>query len=223
MRTTPPAVVAWGPCTSDRDWMMAREARAVAWVLNRCRLEGRGGVLRVPGHASHYTSGGNEAVRRFADAATIVTDRGSARGLGPTYVPWAYAPQIADAMILATGSSLVVTEHPAMPLLGWAMQLRAVDLSTGVVTVDTRSDQQRALIGQAVDLAHNGWRSSPGDRVAGSLLPELAGSGLTWAVFLGSALALDPRRVQVDDMLRVAPAVWKAERADLMKRLYEPE
>ena len=221
VRAEPP-IAAWGPFTGDRDWMLVREARAVAWALNRCRVEGKGGVLRVPCHSAQHTSGANEAVRRFAAVATVVTDERGTWGMGPTYVPWGQARQIGDGMATAKGSSLVVTEHPAMPLVGWAMQMRALDISTGAVTEDTRSPEQLKLIGQAVELACQGWRYIPGDRVARCVMPELAESGLSWAVFVGSVLALDPGRAQVREILHVAPELWRAEHAETTRRLTHP-
>lgn len=147
----------------------------------------------------------------FAKASTIVTNRsrGSARGV--TLVPWGYAREIANGMQCAGGSSLVVTEHPGLLLEGWAMALGAVDLRTGEVTADTRTSEQLDLLDHLVDSLYNGWRGIIGESAARRILPELAESGMTWAVFLGSLLAVAPRRVEDDDMKRFVPQVWRDE------------
>ena len=212
--------VAWAPYTTeDLDWMQRRDGAAVAWVQERCRAEGRPGVLRVASHARDYAQHYNDAaMRAFARASTIVTNRGAATGHGPTFVPWAYARELAGGMRCASGSSLVATEHPQLPLEGWAMALGAVNLRTGEVTEDTRTPEQQELIEQVVSTAYNGWTSAPGDSAARRVLPELAESGLSWATFFGSVLAIEPHRADPKELMKVSPAAWVTEDRRRLRR-----
>lgn len=214
--------VAWCPWSwGDKVWAQRQQSVGVQWITARCRDEGREGVLRVPqlGHWEREDG----PLGSFARSATVVSNRGGARAWGPTLVPHGYAREIGDAMVLAEGSSLIVTEHPAMPLEGWAMALGALDLRSGEVTADTRTPEQRELIETAVDMAYNGWRSKPGSDVAPGILRDLAETGLTWAVFLGSVLAREPRRAEKDELLKVAPETWVTEARQALRRAADPD
>ena len=213
VRVTDLQAVAWAPFTyDDLDWVRRRDTIAVAWAMTRARSEGAKTVLRVPTNADHWKREAG-ALGAFAKASTVVTNRGKSHGWGVTLVPWGYAREVGDGMACARGSSLVVTEHPALLLEGWAMALGAIDLRTGEVTADTRTDEQRADLDHLVDSLYNGWRGVIGVRAAQRVLPKLAESGMTWAVFVGSILALDPSRVEVKEMKRYAPQVWQDEAA----------
>jgi hypothetical protein len=163
----------------------------------------------VPAFADDWTKAERGAIARFARRATVVTNS-SPSSTGPTLVPDAREPRlVAGGMHAAQHSSLVVMEDPALPLLGWAMQLQALDLVSGVPTRDSRTTEQRRLLGRLVEQGYNGWQLEPGKSSARGTMARLAESGLSWAVFYGSVLAIDPHRANQRDLLRLAPPAWK--------------
>jgi hypothetical protein len=82
-------------------------------------------------------------VRENAHSATTLRSGRSFRHSGPVL---AYVPDY-EMMDLATevasDASLAVVETIEYPLMGWAMEVRAIDLVTGEDTPDTRTDSQR--------------------------------------------------------------------------------
>jgi len=127
--------------SDERDWLERRDKLASAWVFARSNADGRGLVLRVPSHADDYRRGRFSAL---ACRAEVITNRGRhVSGGGATLVPDGYPREIAGCMDCADGTGIVVTEHPAWPLEGWAMALGALNLRTLKATVDRRTDEQR--------------------------------------------------------------------------------
>lgn len=213
--------VAWVPWSAvDLDWPRQREPIAGQWILQRCLVEGRPGVLRVPAYADDWKRG-HGPVSDFARRAAIVTNRSGA-GSGPTLVPVAYDPRlVAGGMHCAQGSSLIVVENPFLPLAGWAMQLGAVDLSTGTVTRDVRTFQQVEQLAQMVDQGYNGWRSEPGLGSARHHMPRLAEMGMSWWVFFGSVLGMNPHRADLAELTRLAPREWRTQMEEHRRRATE--
>lgn len=122
---------------------------------------------------------------------------------------------LCTAMELASGSHLVITEHPAVPLREWAAIVGAQDLVTGEIAPDRRTAEQLAHLEHLIQSGYNGWNAPPGDSSLRYLMPQLAESGMTWPTFLASLLASDRRRrVHPDRLLKVAPAIWRTQAAE---------
>ena len=195
----------------ERDWLDRRDQLAIAWVADRAQADRRTVVLRL---ASHAHEGKRSAFRAIAERGEVVTNRGkrSAAG-GATLVPHAYPDTLAGAMDCASGTGIVVTEHPAWPVRGWAMALGALNLRTLKPTVDERTDEQRDDLDHLMSMLTNGWRSDVGRRAAQQLMPKLAESGMSWPVFFGSVLAADPYHFDEDAMKKHAPQTWQSDMA----------
>jgi hypothetical protein len=191
----------------ERDWLERRDQLATAWVLARGEADRCGLVLRVPSHADVYRRG---QFRALAGRSEVITNRGRqlSRG-GAILVPCGYPREIAGGMDCADGTGIVVTEHLAWPLEGWAMALGALNLRTLKATADQRTDEQREDLEDLVGMLYNGWSSAPGRRAASQLMPKLAESGMSWTVFFGSVLAADPSRFDEQSMKKYAPKAWR--------------
>lgn len=223
--------VAWAPHadyagvddgSADRDgeidWLRRRDQLTIAWVLHRAKIEHTSLVLRVPSHAHQYKVG-QGAIAQFAREAHIITNRGGARGAqGATLVPNGYAQEIAGGMDCAHGSSVAVTEHPAFPLKGWAMTLGALDLRTKRPTIDERTPEQLELFESMVDQLYGGWSHPSGKSAAKYYLPQLAGAGMTHAIFSGALLAVAPERCDRELIKKNSPPTWIAEITARTKR-----
>lgn len=191
---------------TEIDWLRQRDQFAVAWILQRAKLEGTTRVLRVPSHAHHYKQG-QGAVAQFARNAQVVTNRGGSAS-GATLVPNGYAKEIAGGMDCADGSSLTVTEHPAFPLKGWAMALGAFDLRLNRPTPDERTAEQLEIFESMVDQLYGGWSHPSGRRAAKYYLPRLADAGMSHAVFSGALLAVAPERCDREAIKKHSPPAW---------------
>ena len=202
--------VAWAPYVASPE-NLRRTDRAVAWTERQCRETGLPGYLRVPSHASSYTHGEN-LLAAFARAHLVVTNRGRQGGNGVYLVPMAYPRELASAMHRADGYSLCATEHPAYPLLGWAMVLGAVDVTTGVRTPSTISAKQMDTLRHLAASGYNSYASPPGNRAAPSSMARLAESGLSYAIFIGALMALAPDHADPKMLIRHLPPRWREER-----------
>jgi hypothetical protein len=116
-------------------------------------------------------------------------------------------------MDAADRSCIAVTEHPAFPLIGWAMHLGALDLRTKRPTPDTRTAEQVDMLEGLVESLYNSWWTAPGRQAVKHYLPAVAESGMTWAVLVGSILAADPRHCDTEAIEKFAPQKWRDEMA----------
>ena len=171
------------------------------WALEQAAAAGASPVLRVHSHAHDWTHP-TSTYARYAQVATVVTDRG--RGAkGPTLVPDAHSVGlVAGGMRCADGFVLAVEEHPALPLAGWAAELSAVNLRTGEPSEDHRNPELVERVRGLAASLYNGWSSLPGSSAAKHRMPELAAAGMTWADFVGTLLAVAPQHVDEKGMLR---------------------
>ena len=170
-------------------------------------------MLRVEAYASGWKRD-RGILSTFARTSTIVTNR-SGSASGPTLVPDATLPRlIAGGMECAYGSSLVLVENPCLPLEGWAMGLGAIDLRSGKVTPDTRTNAQRAELTAMVPTGYNGWRSAPGRRSAVYHMARLVDLDMPWWTFFSSVLAMDPTHADLDQLKKLAPPKWRADMAE---------
>jgi hypothetical protein len=180
------------------------------WALEQADAVGAKPVLRVHSHAHDWTHS-SSTYARYANVATVVTDRG--RGAkGPTLVPAAHSMNlVAAGMSCADGFALVIEEHPALPLGAWAAELGALDLRTGQPTDDHRIPELVEWVRGLASSLYNGWSSLPGSAAAKHRMPELAAAGMTWSDFVGTLLAMAPHHVEEKGMLKWAPPAWKQE------------
>ncbi|MCZ2850200.1 hypothetical protein [Modestobacter sp. VKM Ac-2978] len=116
----------------------------------------------------------------------------------------------------------MATETKTLPLHGWAMATGAVDLTTNEVTEDERSTEQIEMLEGLVNQLYNGWsHKQVGRRASAYYMPRLADSGMSYAVFVGSLIALAPRRLDsnsdIEEMRKALPPAWASERETLSR------
>jgi hypothetical protein len=146
---------------------------------------------------------------QFARAASIVTPR-SGSGHGATFAPDVTAKMLGSAMFAADGHAIAATEA-SFPLKGWAMAVHALDLRSGEVTMDTRTWEQRATLARLGDVLTNGWSGELAKQMVPGYLEQLADSGMTWAVWAGSMVALSPEHADLAEAEQYLPDAWRAE------------
>ncbi|MFD5858715.1 hypothetical protein [Streptomyces chartreusis] len=164
---------AWVPDDNpERGWDEAAEL-AVAWLLEQSRNLNLQPVLVTPTKQQRHS--GPAVIRSFAQTYEATTSR--SRGAQFRQRPvLAYVPDYGD-MELATSyahnSVLAVVESRTHPLLGWAMETQAVDLTTGSPTADTRSPEQRRELESIHDYGNNGWTKGFGADMSAAVLSDL--------------------------------------------------
>lgn len=214
----PPKATAWTPWRSDRAWLLHRNTLAAAWLLERAKVEGGNVVVQGASHAHHYREG-DGPIARVARLGEVATFR-SPVPAGPTIAPDPNIRLLATAVQTAGGHSVVATESPTFPLLGWAMASGALNLEAGEPTEDTRTAPQIEMVEAFADQLYNGWaHKQVGRRASAYYLPKLAETGMPYDVFVGSLLALDPGHLDskrdIDEMHKALPPVWSGQRSAL--------
>lgn len=217
----PPRATAWAPWRKDREWLQRRDARACSWVLERATEENVRAVVQGDSHADDYRDG-DGPIAKVARMGTVATLR-SPVGRGAIIVPNAGIRLLATGARSADGNSVVATESPAFPLRGWAMATEALNLETGERTEDSRTASQIQMLEAFVGQLYNGWaHKQVGRRASAHYLPKLVESGMTYDVFVGSVLAIDPGHLDtnsdIDEMYKALPPAWADERAQLSRR-----
>jgi hypothetical protein len=193
---------AWVPDDAEhRPWDVAF-ALAANWI------EGQSGqpLLITPPNQQNAIP----AITRFANthSATTLRSGRSFRHSGPVL---AYMPDY-EMMDLATevasDASLAVVETIEYPMMGWAMQVRAIDLVTGEVTPDTRTDAQRRELDQVFFYGNNGWAPALDRERATSVLQPLLGEpGMSKDIILGHMIAKGASGKGVAQLAKVIDAV----------------
>lgn len=217
--TPQPRETAWAPWRRDRDWLIRRDQLAARWLVDRGKTEGSQLVVQGTSHADDYRDG-DGAVAHLARAGKVATYR-SPVGAGATFVPNADIRLLATGIGTARGHSLVATESPTFPLVGWAMATGAVNLETGERTEDTRTAEQIEMVEAFADQLYNGWsHQQVGRRASAYYLPKLAESGMSYEVFVGSLLAVDPGHLDsnpdIDAMKKALPPAWRQQQEALV-------
>ncbi|WP_156725794.1 hypothetical protein [Streptomyces apocyni] len=135
---------------------------------------------------------GPDVIGHFADTYDATTSRGRVPHTSQRPV-LAYVPDYGDMHLAASyarNRALAVVESRAEPLIGWAMEVQAVDLTTGAVTVDTRSPEQRRELERIHDYGNNGWtRGFGADRSTFILGGLLGQDGIDGDIVLGYMVA----------------------------------
>lgn len=182
---------AWIPERSDMDWENG-SMLAADWTQARCDEEELPGLLLV--HAQSNNPHERGALGRFAARNSITavnsqSDYSTREGPVLAYCP---SPKdLALAMDLAVDSALCVIEGTIIEWTGWAIEMQAVDLLTGEVTPDPRTDDQRQDFQQLDLYANNAF----GDYASKGPVPRMlqrlmAGSGgLSPEIIYGMAVA----------------------------------
>jgi hypothetical protein len=211
------SAAAWAPfAADDAHWLRHRDAAAMRWLVKRAA--GDRLVLYADSHPNHYLDQ-PDFRGQFARAASIVTPR-SGSGHGATFAPDVTAKMLGSAMLAADGHAIAATEA-SFPLEGWAMEVHALDLRTGEVTTDTRARGQRATLVRLLDVLSNGWSGELAQQRVPAYLEELADSGMTWAVWAGSMVALSPEHADLAEVERYLPDAWRAEIAGRKHHMWD--
>jgi hypothetical protein len=135
---------------------------------------------------------GPEIVQVFANRFEATTPRSARARFGHRPV-LAYVPDY-DTFHLAAGyardSALAVVEADSDPVVGWAMEVGALNLITGEPTGDTRSEVQREEFERIHFYGNNGWTNGFGNNQLRRILMELQTKGLlNRGLLLGCMLA----------------------------------
>lgn len=164
---------AWVPDDDpQRDWEDAASL-AVDWIISEGRKQRATPLLVTP--TQSQWNAGVESITRFARRypATTPRSRRVAKSGGPVL---AYVPDYESLYLASTyarGSSLAVVETIQFPLIGWAMELGALNLLTGEPTPDVRSDHQRAELERVNFYGNNGWTRGFGASQASRVLSDV--------------------------------------------------
>jgi hypothetical protein len=156
----PEVSCSWLPLEPTRTWDAAA-AIAVPAIVSEARA--RGGRPSVVSVQQDALRDGPALIQQLFRTGEYGTLKGRWPQAGPV-LAWVPDVRVVQrAWRTAHGSALVVVEY--FPDAGqtpglwaaWAAQLRAVDLTTGQVTPDERSDQLREDIAHVLWTGNNGW------------------------------------------------------------------
>ncbi|GAA1845128.1 hypothetical protein GCM10009687_08610 [Asanoa iriomotensis] len=156
---------------------------AAAWVLDQARTHALQPFLRP----AEGTPGRGHAVLAFQ----------------PDY------NDVNKAIQAARFGAFAAVESGRTPLIGWAMETRALDLTTGEVTTDTRSAALREAIERIHFFDNNGWTRGFGADGAKRILGDLRPSDRDKDVILGSLCALGSRPAALRRLSGLAERAWK--------------
>ncbi|WP_144022733.1 hypothetical protein [Asanoa hainanensis] len=175
---------AWVPSDDHTPRSDAAEL-AAAWVLEQARAHALQPVLRDPG-------------------------KGGSPGRGHAVL--AYLPDYDDvhhSLQAVRYGAFAAVESVAYPLIGWAMATRALDLTTGEITVDSRSETLKEAIERIHFFDNNGWTRGFGADSAKRILGDLPPPDRDKDLLLGSLCALGSRGRALERLGDLAQRVWK--------------
>ncbi|MDH2444107.1 hypothetical protein QDR37_09130 [Amnibacterium sp. CER49] len=183
-------------------------------VAFAARPTGRGKVVAV--HVKPDVDS-TPALRRFAQRATVITNRTSAGALQGSDV-LAFVPDwklLELAVRSARSGSLVAVEDPGSVLRGWAQAVGAVNLGTGGPTPDPATDQVREAIEHIAFAGNNGWgRKAFGRTSTQHVLRQLAEAGWTdGARIVGGVFALGKSASSLGDLEELVAAAFGSAQA----------
>jgi hypothetical protein len=184
------STAAWVPDDDpERPWNDAADL-AAEWIVAESKRRGVEPLLVTPTQSQWRM--GPEIVRVFANRFEATTPRSARARFGHRPV-LAYVPDY-DTFHLAAGyardSALAVVEADSDPVVGWAMEVGALNLITGEPTEDTRSEVQREEFERIHFYGNNGWTNGFGNNQLRRILMELQTKGLlNRGLLLGCMLA----------------------------------
>ena len=193
-------VAAWVPENDPRSWDDAAKP-AVEWVLQEAERQKRKPLLVTA--TQHQWDAGTRSITWFAQKFAATTPR--SKQLSSFHGPvLAFVPDY-ETMNLAAhyakGSSLAVVESDPHPLVGWAMEVKALNLLTGEVTPDPRTEDQRNELDRIHFYGNNGWASGFGRDQATRVLRDLLKSGdIKSEIVLGYMLAKGHSHKSIDGL-----------------------
>lgn len=162
---------------------------AAEYWLDDARQHGITPLILAP---SRHDVGTGTPLEHLAGRYETTTPRGNAPARGPRAVLCWFPDHktMHLAMRSASGGSLTAVEYPTTPLLGWAIEVVACNLTTGEPTPDSRSASTRELLDRLHFAGNNGWADAPGQRDARQILGQLRASGdLDVGLVVGAMLA----------------------------------
>jgi hypothetical protein len=170
-------------------WEDRANAAAVDWTEAEGSARGVKGLLLVYSNAHDYDTG---PLGSFAKRHRVTTQRSSYGTNSP--LSGVVLVDMPDERLMQTAigmgqSALCAIERPNFSLLGWAMETGAENLLTGQVTPDTRTEEQKELLGFLKTAGNNGWHDDHAKIVVPPLLKQLQDSGLGLDVICGVMLA----------------------------------
>lgn len=183
-----PLAAAWVPDQPDMEYDEAA-ALAVEWTDERCRVENRRGVLLV--HAASNRPG-TGPLADFADRNTFTTASSLAapasQGI-PVLSLYPDPKALAIAVRSSARSSLCVVDGGFNGWRGWAAEVGALDLLTGEITPDPRTDAQRQTFDRLDLFTNNGFGDQLAKTSVPRLLRDLLAGGLEPEFIYGVAVA----------------------------------
>jgi hypothetical protein len=189
-----PHRTAWVPIDDHTPLHDAAEI-AAAWVIQQAGTHALQPVLR----------GGLRDSTVFAHRHQFATRPDSGR----QHAVLAYLPDYDDVHTSIRDGVFAAVESGVTPLLGWAMQTRAVDLTTGEVTADIRSAALKEAIERIHFFDNNGWTRGFGADSSRRILGDLRPADRDKNLLLGSLCALGSRGKALARLSGLADRAWK--------------
>ncbi|GIF51282.1 hypothetical protein Afe04nite_58210 [Asanoa ferruginea] len=128
---------------------------------------------------------------------------------GREHAVLAFLPDYDDVHTSLRHGVFAAIESEATPLLGWAMQTRAVNLTTGEVTADTRSAALKEAIERIHFFDNNGWTRGSGADGSKRILGDLQPADRDKNLLLGSLCALGSRGKALARLSGLADRAWR--------------
>jgi hypothetical protein len=170
----PRYAAAWVPAARLPGEAAAAVQSAIDWTAQQCTERRMRALVLYP--TWRIRIDGSAELDRFAgrhEAATVRSRHHVRPGDRPVL---AYAPTY-TAMSVAAGiagsTALCVVEWSPEELIGWAMEVHALDLTTGEPTPDTRSPELLESLLMLLSYANNGWGDAFGKQRAAELLDQI--------------------------------------------------
>jgi hypothetical protein len=204
VQTPSTAKTAWFPFVQEIGWQARANCAAVAWTEAECSARGVKGLLLVYSYANDYDDG---PLGSFARRHSITTQQSSYGPNSPR--SGVVLVDMPDEKLMQTAmgmgqSALCAIERPNFPLLGWAMETGAVNLLTGEITPDTRTEEQKKLLQFVKTAGDKGWHDSHAAMTVPGMLAKLQDSGLGINVVCGVMLACGASASGIDKLRRLA-------------------
>lgn len=201
---------AWVPHDDPERSLDDAAEQAVEWVLGEAQRQEAQPLLLTP--TKQASTAGPDVIRRFAAKYPTTTPRSSRPDRGRGGPVLAYVPDYDMMQLAATyarNSSLAVVESATHPLVGWAMEVGALNLFTGETTRNAWTESQRADLERIHFYGNNGWTRGFGQDQATQILRDLREEGsLTPEFILGSMVAKGHHGEAIEQLSEIINRVW---------------